>query len=201
MTTLTDFNPWLHYVANRLLPPSHPDHDDVVQEGWIAMWKAYPTYDGRTDKGSLEGWLRMCARRRMLDIAYQRKPPFGHLPDRNHRHVRNPLSLDEYLENNEDRFPPNLITDDTLHDVEVAYHQGEFLEALERLTETQRRYVVLRFWGGLFELHNQGSPEQREVTRELAPEFADVRFRRRERLTPKEELAQFLDHMRTGYGD
>lgn len=202
-TSLEAFNPWLHYVAGRLLPWSHPDHDDVVQEGRIAMWKAIPTYDGRTDKGgSLEGWLRMVARRRMLEIAYRRKPPTGTIIDRNVRRIPGVLSLDELCDES-----PGLAEEivpcapDIIHEVEIAYHRGEFLDALTRLTETQRRYVVLRFWGGLFELHNQGSPEQRKLTVELAPEFADIKFRKKEWLAAKADLEQYLSRMRSGYGD
>ena len=63
------YHGWLYHTAAGLLGnPCHPDIDDLVQEGRIAMWKALAAYDDC--KGTLAPWLANAARMRMRDLAY-----------------------------------------------------------------------------------------------------------------------------------
>lgn len=56
---------WLYKVAAEFLPggPHDTDIDDLVQEGRIAIWKAYQVYD--ECKGTLAPWLTNAARMRI----------------------------------------------------------------------------------------------------------------------------------------
>lgn len=63
------YHGWLYKTAADLLRGgfNDPDIDDVVQEGRIAMWKAYQAYEDC--KGTLAPWLTNAARMRMKDVA------------------------------------------------------------------------------------------------------------------------------------
>lgn len=61
---LQSYTGWLHTVA-RGMTAGHI-HDDLVQEGYIAMWRAYGSYD--PDKGSLDYWLKNHAINRMRSV-------------------------------------------------------------------------------------------------------------------------------------
>lgn len=63
------YHNWLYRTAADLLRGGYydADIDDVVQEGRIAMWKAYQVYDDC--KGTLAPWLTNAARMRMKDVA------------------------------------------------------------------------------------------------------------------------------------
>ena len=66
---LPAYHNWLYKTAAGLLPAGYRDSDidDLVQEGRIAMWKAYAAYDDC--KGTLAPWLANAARMRMKDVA------------------------------------------------------------------------------------------------------------------------------------
>jgi RNA polymerase sigma factor (sigma-70 family) len=153
-----DYRSWLLTVAGRMLGDhGHPDRDDLVQEGYIAMWRALDTYD--EEKGSLAGWLTYRARMRMLECVYQKqwtgKPP---LRDGRHKvETRRVDSLDrELLVGGNDQAQRGTLADliagvSHLEGAELAYHHGEILAALAALTPAQRRYVEARFWHGMTE--------------------------------------------------
>lgn len=63
---LPDYHVWLTATARHLAPHSNALHDDLVQEGYIAMWRAVDTHPG---DGPLSAWLRGCARTRMRAVA------------------------------------------------------------------------------------------------------------------------------------
>lgn len=58
-----DYEGWLHSRA--WLLTGHNTHDDLVQEGRIAMWQAVEEFD--REKGSLPAWLTFKANGHMLD--------------------------------------------------------------------------------------------------------------------------------------
>lgn len=72
---LADYTGWLHHYANRLRVWWDADHDDLVQEGQVAMWRALDTFD--PDRGALPSWLTMKAATRMRDVAWRGHPWFG----------------------------------------------------------------------------------------------------------------------------
>ncbi len=75
---LAAYHRWLYKTAAAFLPDgfADPDLDDLVQEGRIAMWKAYAAYD--ECKGTLAPWLVNAARMRMRDIAHGTGRYTGH---------------------------------------------------------------------------------------------------------------------------
>jgi RNA polymerase sigma factor (sigma-70 family) len=134
---IADFDKWLHAVANRLTDEAH--HDDLVQEGRVAMWRALQTYD--ESLGALPSWLVRAAEMRMKDVAWGRGQPFGHEAVRGVREVDMGPSVDELSEQQVEAL---------MGFVEEAFHDGEVLRVIrERLTPRQQEYVFLRFWGGL----------------------------------------------------
>lgn len=137
---IADFEKWLHAVANRLLRgASEDDHQDLVQEGRVAMWRALATFD--ESKGARASWLVRAAETRMKDVAWGKGQPFGHEAHRGVREAEIGGSLDELEEQQVEAL---------LGYVEEAFHDGEVLRIIrERLTPRQQEYVFLRFWGGL----------------------------------------------------
>lgn len=136
---LDSYTKWLHHTANRLLPQSREYlHDDVVQEGRVAMWRALYTHDA--SKGSLPSWLTGAAVLRMRDVALGHGKEFGHAPLRGSREVESVAVED---------ITTLLHGSVSLEGVELAYHHGEIMEALSRLSPSQREYVFLRFWGNV----------------------------------------------------
>lgn len=140
--TLPDYRRWLHSLAYDIARDDGT-HDDLVQEGYIAMWRAFDTYD--PDKGALATWLTGAARLRMRDVAYGRGAWTGHEAQRGRKSV-GATSLDAILAVEED-LP--VLAADLLDGIESAYHGGEIAEALDALSPAQREYVYARFWLGI----------------------------------------------------
>lgn len=136
---LREYLPWLRKVATSLLPPWQPSIDDVVQEGYIAMWKAEKSFD--PSRGKLDYWLKMKAHRRMLTVVIRQGTP--------------ELSLNKDVSSgnggSEEHWELQdfIAAPDLLGEVEMAYHHGEIAEAIDRLSPAQKRYVYARFWLGL----------------------------------------------------
>lgn len=124
---LPEYRGWLQKVAGTMIGFGDPGLDDLVQEGYIAMWRALKSYE--PSRGSLPSWLTAKARWRMLEVVQRTK------------HVRF-VELDEAPEE-------ALAAPDLLDSLELAYHNGEIAEAISGLTPAQRRYVLARFWLGL----------------------------------------------------
>lgn len=206
---LQKYTGWLHTVAWNMT--TNALHDDLVQEGYIAMWRALGTYN--PDKGSLDYWLKKHATDKMRSVVtgermttdQERKSTTGFITERGNEtrkkiaeylaahpgatstavakalgmslatisYQRNKMgtvktatgsiastwSLDALMDpvknesmghssRSHEFTPEELWYFDDLDGIEVAYHAGEILEALDVLTPAQRRYVVARFWGG-----------------------------------------------------
>lgn len=150
---IADYEGWLHKVANEIGSPA--EHDDLVQEGRVAMWRALSSFD--ESRGSLPSWLTRAAEMRMKDVAWGTGQPTGHEPTRGSRPVEEGPSLDEQSED---------AVQALLGYVESAYHDGEVMQIIrEHLSPRQQEYVFLRFWGGL-------EPTSRAAqTRALVMEF------------------------------
>ena len=132
---LQSYRPWLRVVAANMTTPDKAE--ECAQEGWIAMWRAYVTYDGRSP---LDYWLKHVAKNRMLSVL------------RNHAATKNtvqqPAGLpyaDHYLDGVDSVWDALQVE---LPEIELAYHRGEIYAALNRLTPREREYVLLRFWHG-----------------------------------------------------
>jgi len=108
--------------------------DDLMQEGWIAIWRAVPNHN--PDKGPLDKWL--CDKAQWAMLAKIREwqgnkhtfyDSFGDMT------AFTEVELVEATE--------------ALERVEIAYHRGEILQAISSLTPKQREYIIMKFWFGL----------------------------------------------------
>lgn len=72
---VTDFEGWLHKTASGMTS-NEADHQDLVQEGRIEIWKALE----RADEGqaTIAGYVTVAAKGRMLDIVSGRRRQVGH---------------------------------------------------------------------------------------------------------------------------
>jgi RNA polymerase sigma factor (sigma-70 family) len=120
---------WLRVAAGNLTGFDSPDLQDLVQEGYIAMWRALRTYNPA--QGKLDYWLKFKSLNRMKTIAIRAAE----------HHGLHPADDEAALE--------VLAAPDVLEQVEIAYHDGEIAAAIDRLAPQQRRYVIARFWLGL----------------------------------------------------
>lgn len=136
---LAGYEGWLHHRAHQMiqgtrLRPDAQDHDDLVQHGFIAMWRALETFN--RDKGALPAWLTMKATGAMKD-------QLRAAPTRRGAEMSlEPLVVEDDLLAELIEYP------DLLKGVMDAYHAGEVARALDTLTPKQREYVHLRFWRG-----------------------------------------------------
>lgn len=186
---LAQYSRWLHWYANLVQKTwAHNEHDDLVQEGRIAMWKAIATYD--QSRGALATWLITAAKMRMKECIKRdhwtglptRYGHGGKVPDEGVTVMSlmdDDLTLTEILE-----------AADLLDAVELSYHRGEILQAIASLSENQRRYVVYRFWLGWnpTSRQNNGGPSLAEAIGVKRPDMLwgeknrGARDRLRERL-------------------
>ncbi|MFJ4473288.1 RNA polymerase sigma factor [Streptomyces sp. NPDC089424] len=149
--SLAGYDAWLHRRAHQMLPPSDHRHDDLVQEGRIAMWQALNKHDPA--KGALPSWLTQHATWHMREVLDRRGKWTGSPSRRDGRNAVQDApttSLDALLAPVDgqpgDETAGGVVPD--FSDVAMtAYHRQEIAEALAGLTEGQRRYVLLRFWG------------------------------------------------------
>ncbi len=125
MTEYSTLKPWLYKVAWSMTSASNIE--DLAQEGWIAAWKAEKSYDPSYGT-TLIGWVKHCAYQKMQSKL-------------------RPVLYKEKLVPVEDVDLEVLDSSRLLFEVDMSYHNGEILKALNELTPRQREYVVLRFWG------------------------------------------------------
>lgn len=74
MIDLSDYERWLHKVASGMVGPDR--HDDLVQEGRIALWKALQR--ANLEDPGLPGYLTRAAKGRMIDVATGQRRQTGH---------------------------------------------------------------------------------------------------------------------------
>lgn len=134
---LRDYLPWLRVVAGNLLGFDDPGLQDLVQEGYIAMWKAIRSY--RPSSGKLDYWLKFKAHHRMLTLSTRSREKTQ--PDSLDAPYQDGLTLGDILE--------DVAAVELLDKIEIAYHNGQIAAAVGRLTPSQKKYVIARFWLGL----------------------------------------------------
>jgi RNA polymerase sigma factor (sigma-70 family) len=129
---LERFRSWLYKTAYEMIGQRNRDlAEDLAQEGWIAIWEA--SKKETENIADIDAWLRTVARFRMRkEIRYL-------LAEK--RDVRRT----QYAEPS-DNIWSALQAD--LGYVELAYHRGQILKAINELPPQQRKYIMLRYWGG-----------------------------------------------------
>lgn len=140
---LEDYDRWLHWFANHLLGPTHNLHDGLVNEGRIAMWRAFDKFD--SSRGALPPWLTTAARTQMRFMAFGRGQPFGHEAHRGKREVTW-VTTDKIQELQEMLTPEE---SDIADKAMIAYHRGEIVTAIGSLTPVQQSAVRVFMRGGL----------------------------------------------------
>lgn len=123
---------------------SRVEVEDLIQEGWIEMWRAIPRYEPREGVNNFDTFMKASARYRMKSVAYGIRQQLA--PDRRlTKMARNPLS----------DIPVDLTTSDAWlfpstadADASISYHQEQIREAMLELPENQRRAMFNRVWLG-----------------------------------------------------
>lgn len=144
---LSEYLPWLRKVAGNLTGFGSSGLDDLVQEGYIAMWRALGTHDEAA--GPLDYWLKFKSSNRMKTLAIRAAEKTDPL------HLDEPVGSKARAGGFEDLVITlgdtiaDLGSDELLNKIELAYHDGEVAQAIDHLTPAQRKYVVARFWYGL----------------------------------------------------
>lgn len=122
---LVGFLPWLRVTAANMTTPDQSA--DLAQEGWIAMWRALPSYDESRPAGP---WFKTAARHAMYNVIRN-----SHAAQRDVRRELNCWDVTEVMDVGWEH--PGL---------DVAYHRAEIKQAIDELTDHQRQYVTARFW-------------------------------------------------------
>ncbi len=181
--TIAAYDRWAHVVANSRLSPSHPDHDDLVQEARIGIWQSLAKYDPAM--GALPSYVTQAAKWKM-DDAVQRRKWTGQETTRGVRvedRDRYTDSLDALVDAGLDQM---LSAADMLDEVTMAYHYGQIHRAIAALDEPQREYVYLRFWLGLSGTEIEAKTGVKESTQRL-------RFKRTVAPVLREHLSHLVD--------
>ena len=140
---LRPYLPWLRTVAGNLLGFDSPGIQDLMQEGYIEMWKALKRYDAKA--GPLDYWLKFKASNRMKTIAIR---AHDH-PEREPAYLDEPVYSDPAATVSLGDLIEDLGASELLDKIDIAYHHGEIAAAIDRLSPQQKRYVIARFWLGL----------------------------------------------------
>lgn len=134
------------------------EKEDLAQEARIALWKQAPKYPGDDMSGGL---ATVIIRHAIAPAAeYQR---WTGTADGTKGKPRDPLrrtpdSLDAPLGNADEGAEVTTLADsllletpDVIDGLEMAYHRGEILRAINELSDEHREYVYLKFWRGMSE--------------------------------------------------
>lgn len=180
---LKNYRKWLYFMANNM-SRRQAEVDDLAQEGYIAMWRAFDSFD--PDLGSLSHWLTKNARARMLEVL-KRDTSFGKEPARGVHRTPESVgatqgSLDALMDEGFDIAEASSLLDKVFE----SYMKGQVHRAIESLTAQQRRYVLLRFW--------YGYTENEMYAQQLFPPGTVVRQLWEGKDAAKARLRRSLDH-------
>lgn len=111
--------------------------DELAQEGWVEIWREV------TAKGLMpDGILMNCARSKMHDIIRYNTQQCRDI------RVTVPISALAWEDGNGDMDDLFGGIEVDLTEVEAEYHDGRILDAVNKLPQKQRDYVIRRFWYG-----------------------------------------------------
>jgi RNA polymerase sigma factor (sigma-70 family) len=121
-----------------------PRFHDTLQEGLIEFWKAYSTLP---DDDTRVRYSVQRAKLRMQHVAWRNEPLTGQASRQGKPEVPFGPSLDSPIAENL-TLGDILGVSQSIEGVEIAYHHGQIVQALNEMPAQHREYVVLRFWGG-----------------------------------------------------
>lgn len=159
--TFLALTPMVSNLTHKYFKDDPSVHPDVIQEAHLAMWKALGKLDPMKMKDNpraqMISYLRTTAERRISEIK-TRNTWTGHSKVRGKKRVLDPLPLKELAggdtsegspDQDESLFLTKLLGSTELSDnVSLAYHYGEIYQALDALTDDQKRVVHGLFWEG-----------------------------------------------------
>lgn len=172
---LENYRKWLLWYVKYAYWSWESEWPDLMQEGWIAMWRALRTFD--SSKGALPTYLTRAAKMRIADVV-RRHTWTGTLGARGHIREKPAAPVDtdwDWVE--EAAFKPNRA--DAFAEVEYAYHHGEILAALAALPANEKRWVVVNI------VNDGGRYSWRDAARRMKPATRD-------------HLADRLSHLQEG---
>lgn len=167
---LLRYRPWLRKVAGGMCRAMPQWAEDCAAEGWIAMWRALITADGRSP---IDTRLKYCATQRMATVV---RDWYAQCRD-----IRRTDLYGDPATDDADVWR-QMQQADLPEQIEHAYHDGAIAVALAGLSERDRDYVRRRFWGG------ETNAEMAATFGKYAPQgmWSSIRPR----------LAAQLDHLR-----
>lgn len=138
---LEGFRGWLLTVASGF-PPLQPSRvEELAQEGWISIWLAIKDNKFEYDDRAVEPYLKKCAINRMRDVFEGWT--------RQQRNVYQTSVVDMTPgEMHLWEFPIWTQMSAPLDEVASAYQEGVIRQAIDRLPDEQKHYVIRRFWYG-----------------------------------------------------
>lgn len=113
--------------------------DDLINEARLTVWKVL------CEKPDATGLLSVATKRRIGELVQRGQRWTG--METKHGHPIDPLRRPHETVDDEDH-PVVVEAADVLSGVEMAYHEGEILDAIRSLEPRHQAYVILRFWGG-----------------------------------------------------
>lgn len=136
------FESWLHATAYRL--GGAADHEDLVQEGRIAMWRSAER------RGQAHaGWMTIDARRRIHEVAVGGRSQLGSERTDRSRSVEPVVSLDGLEPEHAEELAPKEA--DFAAWAAMAYHHGELARAIAGLSPKQQESVRVVLAGGIMD--------------------------------------------------
>ena len=149
MDPISKYDRLIYTIAAERIAGSQ-DWDDAIQEARIEVWQLHQQGKIPKDGRSVTGWVATVIRR-TITSSVQRQLWTSSEPRKPHGHPADPLRTPAAERGSLD--DPDLLFDapspETLQTVELAYHYGEIVAAINSLPANQREYVVARFWGGM----------------------------------------------------
>jgi RNA polymerase sigma factor (sigma-70 family) len=132
---LQSFRPWLRTVAKNMTRSNSDRCEELAAEGWVAIWLAVNHHSDR-NFDITSPFLKTVALNKMRSIT---RGWTAQCRDINNRVL--------VVEDTSPSVWDGLFIE--LGDIELAYHHGEIRNAIEHLSPGERKYVLLKYWGGL----------------------------------------------------
>ena len=175
---LEEMRPWLIKQAKKYKTATLT-FEDLLQEGWIAGWKAATQ---NPDHPNLQALARASAKNRFIDLVRGRGTFGSERPQGTNGVVKQSDTLIYDHTDSQDEMYAELI--ETAKQVKLAYHYGEIHDAISELNDLQKKYVYMRFWHDI---------RPTEISREInvPPPKLDKTWK-----SAKDSLRETLHHLR-----